>query len=91
MSNLLRSLTKNERIACFFQRIAYLLIFLQKTSGLLRKPMGEFPTLVGTMCIVQALTLSGRSRDSSFIGALLWKFGTMPSSYKYTLLNCVNY
>ena len=35
----------NERIACFFEQIAYLLIFSQKTSDLLRKPMSEFPAL----------------------------------------------
>ena len=30
----------------FFERIAHLLIFLQKTSDSLRKPMSEFPALV---------------------------------------------
>ena len=36
----------NEQITCFFERIAHLLIFLQKTSDSLRKPMSEFPTLL---------------------------------------------
>ena len=36
----------NEQITCFFERIAHLLIFLQKTSDSLRKPMSEFPALV---------------------------------------------
>ena len=35
----------NERIARFFERIAHSLIFSQKTSDLLRKPMSEFPAL----------------------------------------------
>ena len=39
MSKLLRSFTKNERIA-------HLLIVLQKTSDSLRKPMSKFPTLI---------------------------------------------
>ena len=59
MSELLRSLTKNEqsaqvahqkwaneRIARFFYKIAHSLIFSQKTSDSLRKPMSEFPALV---------------------------------------------
>ena len=45
VSKSLRSLTKNERIIRFFERIAHSLIFSQKTSDLLRKPMSEFPTL----------------------------------------------
>ena len=45
MSGLLRSLTKNERIARFCERIAHLLIFSQKTSDSVRKPMSEFPAL----------------------------------------------
>ena len=62
VSELLRLLTKNERceqipqvahqkwanewIARFFERIAHSLIFGQKTSDLLGKPMSEFPALV---------------------------------------------
>ena len=62
MSDSLRWLTKNEQpwgnrsgrspkmsecqIACFFQQIAHSLIFSQKTSDLLRKPMSEFPALI---------------------------------------------
>ena len=47
VSELLRSLTKNEQIACFFVRIAHSLIFSKKDkmSDSLRKPMSEFPTL----------------------------------------------
>ena len=49
MSDSLRWLTKNERITCFFEQFAHLLIicwfFLQKTSDSLRKPMSELPTL----------------------------------------------
>ena len=45
MSKSLRSLTKNERIVHFFERIAHLLIFLQKKSDSLRKPMSKFPAL----------------------------------------------
>ena len=61
VSESLRSLTKNERceriaqvahqkwanewIACFFERIAHSLIFLQKLSDSLRKQMSEFPAL----------------------------------------------
>ena len=37
---------KNEQIAHFFERIAHLLIFSQKTSDSLRKPMKEFPILL---------------------------------------------
>ena len=36
----------NEQIACFFEQIAHLLIFLQKMSDSLGKPMSEFPALV---------------------------------------------
>ena len=36
----------NEWIACVFERIAHLLIFGQKTSDLLGKPMREFPALL---------------------------------------------
>ena len=35
----------NERIASFFERVAHWLIFSQKTSDSLRKPMSEFPGL----------------------------------------------
>ena len=45
MSKLLRSLTKNEQITRFFEQIAHLLIFLQKTSNSLRKPGQIFLTL----------------------------------------------
>ena len=73
VSKSLRSLTKNERfawvahqkwanvrIARFFEGIANLLIFGQKTSDLLRKPMSEFPALqVYTFCYwsTQEMTL----------------------------------
>ena len=62
VSKSLRSLTKNERceriaqvahqkwaneqIARFFELIAHSLIFSQKTSDSLRKPMSEFPALL---------------------------------------------
>ena len=49
MSDLLRLLTKNEQMSeslVFFERIAHLLIFSQKTSDSLIKPMSEFPALV---------------------------------------------
>ena len=48
MSDSLRSLTKNEQMSesLFFERMAHLLIFSQKTSDLLRKLMREFPALV---------------------------------------------
>ena len=36
-----------EQIDCFFERIAHLTNFLQKTSDSLRKPMSEFPALRG--------------------------------------------
>ena len=36
----------NEWIAHFFEPIAHLLIFGQKTSDSLRKPMSEFPALL---------------------------------------------
>ena len=42
-------LTKNERSARFFERVAHWLIFSQKTSDSLRKPMREFPALVLTI------------------------------------------
>ena len=45
MSKSLRLITKNEQIARFFERITHLLIFLQKTSDWLRKPMSKFPAL----------------------------------------------
>ena len=45
VSESLRSLTKNEQIACFFEQIAYWLIFSQKTSDSLRKPMSKVPVL----------------------------------------------
>ena len=45
VSKSLRSLTKNEQIARFFERITHSLIFSQKTSDLLRKQMSEFPAL----------------------------------------------
>ena len=49
VSKSLRLLIKNERceqIARFFERITHLLIFSQKTSDSLRKPMSKFPTLL---------------------------------------------
>ena len=59
VSELLRLLTKNERItqvahqkwvneriARFFEQIAHSLIFLQKTSNSVRKPMSKFPALL---------------------------------------------
>ena len=48
VSELLRSLTKNERcerIANFYEQIVYLLFFSQKTSDSLTKPMNKFPAL----------------------------------------------
>ena len=48
VSESLRSLTKNERMSeslVFFEQIAYALIFSQKLSDSLRKPMSEFPAL----------------------------------------------
>ena len=50
----------NERIACFFERIAHSLIFSQKTSDLLRKSMSHFPALSGTE---PPLPLSRRGLD----------------------------
>ena len=47
MSELLRLFTKNERI--FFERIAHLLIFGEKTSDLLRNQMSEFSALGPTI------------------------------------------
>ena len=43
----LMSFTKNEQMSesLVFERIALSLIFSQKTSDLLRKPMSEFPAL----------------------------------------------
>ena len=35
-----------EQISCFFEQIAHSLIFLQKMSHSLRKPMSKFPTLI---------------------------------------------
>ena len=46
VSKSLMLLTKNEQIACFFERIAYSLIFSQKTSDSLRNPMSKFPALI---------------------------------------------
>ena len=47
MSKSLRSLTKNERMSklLVFEQIAHLLIFGQKTSDSLGKPMSKFPAL----------------------------------------------
>ena len=45
ISESLRSLTKNEQIACFFEEIANLISFSQKPSDSLRKPMSKFPAL----------------------------------------------
>ena len=44
----LMSFTKNEQMSesLVFERIALSLIFSQKTSDLLRKPMSEFPALI---------------------------------------------
>ena len=36
----------NKQIASFFEQIAHSLIFLQKTSDWLRKPMSEFPAFL---------------------------------------------
>ena len=47
----------NERIACFFERITHSLIFSQKTSNSLRKPMSEFPALQRTVQNCQVLHL----------------------------------
>ena len=54
VSESLRSLTKNERMSeslVFFEQIAYALIFSQKLSDSLRKPMSEFPALAVHFCI----------------------------------------
>ena len=61
MSELLRSLTKNERIAHFFEQIAHLLIFLQTMSDSLRKPMSEFPALEN----LKPIRLRGRIKTIS--------------------------
>ena len=45
VSESLRLLTKNERIAPFFERIAHSLIFGQETSNSLGKQVSEFPAL----------------------------------------------
>ena len=45
ISESLRSLTKNEQIACFFEGIANLLSFSQKPSDSLKRPMSKFPAL----------------------------------------------
>ena len=45
VSELLRSLTKNERIARFFEQITHSLIFSQKTSDSLRKPTSKFQAM----------------------------------------------
>ena len=58
-ATMIDSLTKNEQIACFFWANRsfdhYSLIFLQKTSNSLRKPMSKFPTLVSIIRRSQAL------------------------------------
>ena len=46
VSDSLRSLTKNERIANFFERIAHSLIVGQKTRDSLGNPMSEFLALI---------------------------------------------
>ena len=48
LSKSLRSLTKNERIAHFFEQSAHSLIFSQKTSDALRNPLSKFPALSET-------------------------------------------
>ena len=50
MSDLLRSLAKNEQMSelRIFEQIAHTLIFGQKTSYSLRKPMSEVPALLKT-------------------------------------------
>ena len=47
----------NEGIGRFFERIAHSLIFSQKTSNSLRKPMSEFPALQRTVQNCQVLHL----------------------------------
>ena len=46
LASSVRQLTKNERIAHFFERIAHSLIFWQKTSDLLGNQMSKFPGLI---------------------------------------------
>ena len=65
MSDPLRSLRGNERLSftkneqmselLFFWQIAHLLIFGQKTSDSLGKPMSEIPALITTTVIVNVL------------------------------------
>ena len=47
---------ENAWMAYFFERIAYLLIFGQKTSNSLGKPMSEFPALPYTLAKEKNLT-----------------------------------
>ena len=66
MSDLPRSLTKNERMSeslIFFERIAHSFIFGQKTSDLLGNQMSEFPAMEkmdnGMNCHTQKLLNPG--------------------------------
>ena len=45
VSESIRSLTKNEQIVCFFERIAQVAQFFAKKGVSLRKPLSEFPAL----------------------------------------------
>ena len=59
------------RIPRFFEQIAHSLIFLQKTSDSLRKPMSEFPTLIIN---VQKIGLYSRNHRTGgeIAAALRW-------------------
>ena len=65
MNDLLRSLTQKMSEwanRSFFERIAHSLIFSQKTSNSLRKPMSEFPALLYTECI-QCIVFAKEDRN----------------------------
>ena len=57
----------NEWVAHFFEQIAHLLIFGQKTSDSLWKPMSEFPALVYTFLYI--------GWHATFIGVNLYHYG----------------
>ena len=76
VSESLRSLTKNEQCEQI-AHVAHLkwitmskllrsLIFLQKTSDLLRKPMSEFPALINTQSMLSVLS------ESALYKMLVW-------------------
>ena len=55
----------NERINLFLERIAHSLIFLQKTSDSLVKPMSEFPALKRPYRVTTAEISGGTSRPDT--------------------------